>query len=38
MIDSVNDSTYTQGQIGVLTGNDVHAAETVFTKAKVWRI
>lgn len=38
MIDSVNDSTYTQGQIGVFTGNDVNAAETVFTKAKVWSI
>jgi eukaryotic-like serine/threonine-protein kinase len=38
LIDSVSDSSYTHGAIGVFTGNDVNAAETVFSNAKVWSL
>jgi hypothetical protein len=36
-IDSVIDTTYSQGQIGVLAANDVsNPTEVAFTKARVW--
>lgn len=35
---SVNDGTYTHGQIAVLTGNATHSAETAFSNAKVWTL
>lgn len=38
LIDTVNDSTYSQGQIGVFAGNDVNFAEAVFSNAKVWTL
>jgi len=38
LIDSVSDSSYTHGAIGVFTGNDVNAAETIFSNAKVWSL
>ena len=37
-IGSASDSTYTSGQIGVLTVNNTTFAETVFNNAKVWQI
>lgn len=38
LVDSVSDSSYTHGAIGVFTGNDVNSAETVFSNAKVWSL
>ncbi len=38
LVASVRDSSYTHGAIGVFTGNDVNAAETVFSNAKVWSL
>jgi len=36
-IESITDTTYSQGQVGVLVGNDVsNPTEVVFTNAKVW--
>jgi serine/threonine protein kinase len=37
-IASVSDTTYTQGQIGVFSGNDVNSAEAIFSNAKVWQL
>jgi len=38
LIDSVRDSSYTHGAIGLFTGNRVNAAVTVFSNAKVWSL
>jgi hypothetical protein len=38
LLNSVSDSSYTHGTIGVYTGNDVNSAETVFSNAKVWSL
>jgi len=37
-IANVNDATYTQGQIGVFSGNDVNSAEAVFSNTRVWQL
>lgn len=37
-IATVNDATYTQGQIGVFTGNDINTAETIFSNVRVWQL
>ncbi len=37
-IANVSDTTYTHGQIGVFTGNDTNAAETVFSRVRVWQL
>ncbi len=37
-IATVNDATYTQGQIGVFSGNNVNSAEAVFSNARVWQL
>lgn len=36
-IAQVSDATYTHGQIGVFTGNDTNAAQTIFSHARVWQ-
>jgi serine/threonine protein kinase len=38
LIDSVRDSSYTHGAIGLFTGSRVNAAVTVFSSAKVWSL
>jgi hypothetical protein len=37
-IATVSDTTYSHGQIGVFTGNDVNSAETIFSNVKVWQL
>lgn len=37
LIDKVNDSTYSQGQIGVAAGDRFDQTEVVFSNAKVWK-
>ena len=38
IIVSINDTTYTGGQVGVFSGNDTNSAEAVFSNAKVWQL
>jgi hypothetical protein len=35
-VTSANDSTFSSGQMGVLAGDDTHAAEVAFSNLKVW--
>jgi serine/threonine protein kinase len=37
-IATVNDATYTHGQIGVFTGNDTNSADTIFSNIRVWQL
>jgi hypothetical protein len=36
LINSVQDSTYSQGQIGLVADNDNSPTEVAFSNAKVW--
>jgi hypothetical protein len=37
-VDSINDSTYQSGQIGMFTNSDTGGAEGVFRNAQVWKL
>ncbi|HEY6284120.1 MAG TPA: hypothetical protein VIX20_00525 [Ktedonobacteraceae bacterium] len=37
-IDSVSDSAYSQGEIGVAASSNGNPTEVVFTNAKVWTL
>lgn len=38
LVDSVNDTTYKQGQIGLVAGDEVTLTEVAFNNAKVWAL
>ncbi|MHB8596568.1 MAG: hypothetical protein ACYDER_07135 [Ktedonobacteraceae bacterium] len=38
LITTINDTTYTSGQIGVYVGDNNHATEALFTDARVWQL